>query len=54
MLRKVSRILMGDTKDGVLPIPVFTCSKCGHVNKEFLPKGIERPESKPDSGIITQ
>lgn len=52
MLRKVSRILMGDTKDGVLPIPVFACSKCGHVNKEFLPKGIDRPEEKPDSGII--
>ena len=52
MLRKVSRILMGYTKDGVLPIPVFTCTKCGHVNKEFLPKGIDRPEEKPDSGII--
>ena len=52
MLRKVSRILMGDTKDGVLPIPVFTCTKCGHVNKEFLPKGIERKEEEKDSGLI--
>lgn len=44
ILRKVSRILMGDTKDGILPIPVFACSKCGHVNKEFLPKDLEQPK----------
>ena len=40
MLRRVSRLLLGEPKDGILPIPVFTCSKCGHVNKEFLPKGV--------------
>lgn len=45
ILRKVSRILMGDTKDGIFPIPVFVCSKCGHVNKKFLPKGLEQPKS---------
>lgn len=53
-LRKVSRLLTGDTKDAVLPIPVFVCSKCYHVNKEFLPKGL--PEDKPEhkTSIITQ
>lgn len=54
MLRRVSRILLGDSKDGILPIPVFTCSKCGHVNKEFLPKGIpeNKPEEQPKSNLI--
>lgn len=53
MLRRVSRILLGEAKDGILPIPVFTCSKCGHVNKEFLPKGIseDKPE-EPKSDLI--
>ena len=37
MLRKVSRFVTGTTEDGFLPIPVFACSKCGHVNKDFLP-----------------
>lgn len=56
-LRKVSRLLTGDTKDGVLPIPVFVCSKCGHVNKEFMPKGLPedqepKTEEKPSSLIL--
>lgn len=53
VLRRVSRILTGDSKDGILPIPVFACTKCGHVNKEFLPKGVEE-KRKPDSGVIMQ
>ena len=24
-------------QDALIPIPVFACGKCGHVNKEFLP-----------------
>lgn len=56
-LRKVSRLLTGDTKDGVLPIPVFVCSKCGHVNKEFMPNGLPedqetKTEEKPSSLIL--
>ena len=54
MLRRVSRILLGDSKDGVLPIPVFACSKCGHVNKEFLPKGLPEDKPEPKTSIITQ
>lgn len=53
-LRKVSRLLTGDTKDGVLPIPVFACSKCGHVNKEFLPKGLPEDKPEPKTSLITQ
>ena len=37
MLRKASRFLTGTSQDALIPIPVFTCTKCGHVNDEFLP-----------------
>jgi uncharacterized Zn finger protein len=37
MLRKASKFLTGTAQDALIPIPVFSCSKCGHVNKEFLP-----------------
>jgi hypothetical protein len=37
ILRKASRFITGTSQDAMIPIPVFTCSKCGHVNEEFLP-----------------
>lgn len=42
LLRRVSRFVTGTPDDQVVPIPVFACAKCGHVNKEFLP---ELPEN---------
>lgn len=38
MIRKVSQFLTGTSQPGMIPIPVFACKKCGHVNSEFLPK----------------
>jgi uncharacterized Zn finger protein len=38
LLRKVSRFMTGTAQDALMPIPVFTCSKCGHVNADFMPK----------------
>lgn len=29
ILRKVSRFITGAANDSVMPIPVFTCTKCG-------------------------
>jgi hypothetical protein len=37
MLRKASRFITGTAQDAMIPISVFSCSKCGHVNDEFLP-----------------
>jgi uncharacterized Zn finger protein len=42
MLRKASRFLTGTSQDAIIPIPVFACSKCGHVNVEFLPKNLPK------------
>jgi hypothetical protein len=41
MLRKVSKFLTGNPQDGLVPIPVFVCQKCQHVNQEFLPKELQ-------------
>lgn len=36
-LRKASGLLTGTGQPSYIPIPVFACGKCGHVNEEFLP-----------------
>ena len=41
VIRKASGLLTGQSKPSYIPIPVFKCSKCGHVNSEFLPKEIQ-------------
>lgn len=39
-IRKVSAILSGTGQPSYLPIPMFACTKCNHVNIEFRPKEI--------------
>lgn len=41
VIRKVSGLLTGQGKPGYVPIPIFKCSECGHVNAEFIPKEIQ-------------
>ena len=48
MLRKANKFLTGTTQDALIPLPVFSCSACGHVNEEFLPE----PLKNLDSDII--
>lgn len=38
MLKKVSKFLTGTGQEGLIPITIFYCVKCNHVNPEFLPK----------------
>lgn len=38
VIRKASGILTGTGQPSYVPIPVFACKSCGHVNGEFLPK----------------
>jgi hypothetical protein len=37
MLRKASRFVTGTAQDALIPIQVFACTSCNHVNDEFLP-----------------
>lgn len=41
-IRKVSGLLTGTGQTSYLPIPVFQCTNCNHVNEEFLPKEIRK------------
>ena len=41
IIRKASGFLTGQAKPSYIPIPVFKCGDCGHVNSEFLPKEVQ-------------
>lgn len=41
-IRKVSGLLTGTGQTSYMPIPVFACKGCGHVNTEFLPKELKQ------------
>ena len=36
-IRKVSALISPSGIEGKLPVPLFACTKCGHINEEFLP-----------------
>jgi len=38
LLRKISAVLSPNGKGGFLPLPVFQCASCGHINSELMPK----------------
>lgn len=40
-VRKASGFLTGTGKPTYIPIPVFACLACSHVNEEFLPKEVQ-------------
>ena len=50
ILRKVSKFLIASSsdKDQVIPVPVFYCIKCGHVNQEFLPDAVAKEITEED------
>lgn len=33
--KKVSKLLTGSSQDSYVPIPLYKCDKCGHINSEF-------------------
>ena len=37
-MRKLSALLAPAGKETMIPMQVFACAKCGHINKGFLPK----------------
>lgn len=37
LLRKASRLITGTAKDALIPINVFVCIECKHVNENFIP-----------------
>ena len=37
-MRKLSALLSPAGQETMIPVQVFACAKCGHINKGFLPK----------------
>ena len=37
-MRKLSALLSPTGQESMIPIQVFACAKCGHINKGFQPK----------------
>lgn len=44
ILRKISALLSPTGKEGFVPVQVFACISCGHVNNDFLPKELRNPK----------
>tara|TARA_R100000005_G_scaffold86993_1_gene56079 strand:- start:253 stop:477 length:225 start_codon:yes stop_codon:yes gene_type:complete len=40
-IRKASGLLTGTGNPAYVPIPVFACKECSHVNGEFIPKEVQ-------------
>jgi|TARA_R100000084_G_scaffold107413_2_gene67345 uncharacterized Zn finger protein len=38
LLRKISAVLSPNGKGGFLPVPIFQCAACGHINEELMPR----------------
>ena len=41
MLRKMSAIVSPNGQETIIPMAVFACEKCNHVNEEFSKGGFE-------------
>ena len=41
-MRKLSALLSPHGKETMIPINVFACNKCGHINDAFLPKELDK------------
>ena len=41
LIKTISAIVSPSGKEMIIPIPVFACENCGHVNKEFLKNEFE-------------
>ena len=37
-IRKLSALLAPTGQETMIPMQVFSCAKCGHINSTFLPK----------------
>jgi hypothetical protein len=43
IIKKISALLSPNGKEMHVPIPVFACSVCGHVNSDFMPDALQSP-----------
>jgi len=41
MFKRLSALLSPTGKEQIVPIPIFRCDDCGHINEAFLPKSLK-------------
>jgi len=41
LLIKISKLLTGQSKDALTPIPVIVCASCGEIYKDSLPTDVQ-------------
>ena len=46
-MRKVSGLINGTGRDMIIPVPVYACANCGHVNEMFA-KNTGLPSETPE------
>ena len=37
-IRKVSALISPTGQEAKIPVPLFACKECGHINEEFMPR----------------
>ena len=42
MLKKLSPLMSPNGQEAIIPVGVFACEKCGHINKEFANADIKQ------------
>ena len=42
MLKKLSALISPTGKEALIPVAVFVCEQCGHINKEFQDAEIQQ------------
>ncbi len=41
LLRSISKFITGTEQDALIPISVYSCISCNHVNEEFIPSQLK-------------
>jgi len=41
LFKKISAVLSPNGKESMIPLNIFKCDACGHINKEFIPNNKE-------------
>lgn len=51
ILRKASALISPNGREGIVPIPVFTCNACGNIPPEIIPKFLKDEAKQKEDGI---
>ena len=44
LFKHLSAVMSPNGKDTMIPLQVFKCDECGHINEKFLPKSAQKTD----------